>query len=552
MRKITLTLPDGSKMEPPAGRNLWEVSRAPGSGAHGLVLAAKLDNRLCPLDVVPDRSARLEWVTYSDKPGLEIYQRSASFILNMAVAELYHNTRLVIGHSISNGFYYDFYCGIPVTQELLNEITAKMHEIIAGDLPFKRLLLPRAEAVRYFAGRAMGDSQRLVENSAIEQVQIYENGHFANIEIYPLAFSSGAVSRFELKTYSPGFVILFPEPDDFTVNSHIGKTRKLFQIYQESKNWGKILGVSDVGRLDQIIAKNGISEIIKVAESLHEKKIARIADTVSARREELRLVLIAGPSASGKTTFSKRLATQLQVNGIRPLALSMDNYFVDRESCPRDERNELDFEALGALDLELFNRHLADLLEGREVAVPHFDFETGCRRREHNNLWLEDDQILVVEGIHALNPKISASVPERNKFRIYVSALTQLTVNDHSRISTTDTRILRRLVRDSRFRNYSADQTLKRFPSVIRGERRNTFPFQESADAMFNSSLVYELAVLRDLAVPLLEIIPADNETYTEAQRLLTFLMLFRPVTADEVPPTSILREFIGGSSFHY
>ena len=552
MPKITLTLADGSKIETMPGKSLYDISRAPGSGARGLVLAAKVDNRLCPLDTAAESSARLEWVTYSGKPGLEIYQRSASFILNMAVAELYHNTRLVIGHSISNGFYYDFYCAIPVTQELLNEITAKMHGIIAADLPFQRRLLPRAEAIDYFAGRSMSDSRRLVENSTVELVQVYENGRFANIEIYPLAFSTGAVSRFELKSYSPGFVILFPEQEDFTVTSHIGKTRKLFQIYQESKNWGKILGVSDVGRLDQIVARNGISEIIKVAESLHEKKIARIADTITAKKEDLRLVLVAGPSASGKTTFSKRLATQLQVNGIRPLALSMDNYFVDRESCPRDERGELDFEALDALDLDLFNRHLADLLEGREVAVPRFDFETGRRRSEHRSLWLEDDQTLVVEGIHALNPRISASVPERHKFRIYVSALTQLTINDHSRISTTDTRILRRLVRDSRFRNYNAAQTLKRFPSVIRGERRNTFPFQESADVMFNSALVYELAVLKDLAVPLLEKIAPDDETYTEAQRLLQFLMLFQPVAADEVPPTSILREFIGGSSFHY
>jgi uridine kinase len=548
MPKIVLTLPDGKQINAAAGKNLFELSH----GSSGLILAAKFDGRLTPLDTVPDRSARLQWVTYSDKPGLEIYQRSASFILNMAVAELYHNIRLVIGHSISNGFYYDFYCGIPVTQELLNEITAKMREIIGRDLPFQHRLLPREQAIRYFADRAMSDSRRLVENSSIDQVQVYENGRFANIEIYPLAYSSGAVSRFELKTYSPGFVILFPEQEDFTVNSHIGKTRKLFQIYQESKNWGKILGVSDVGRLDQIIAKGGISEIIKVAESLHEKKIARIADTITSRKEELRLVLIAGPSASGKTTFSKRLSTQLQVNGIRPLALSMDNYFVDRQSCPLDGSGEFDFEALGALDLDLFNRHLADLLEGREVAVPKFDFETGRRESEHHNLWLEDDQILVVEGIHALNPKISASVPERNKFRIYVSALTQLTINDHSRISTTDTRILRRLVRDSSFRNYNAAQTLKRFPSVIRGERRNTFPFQESADVMFNSSLVYELAVLKDPALPLLEMITADDETYTEAQRLLMFLMLFQPVAADEVPPTSILREFIGGSSFQY
>jgi uridine kinase len=548
MGKITLTLPDGNTIETPDGKSIYELSR----GASGLVLAARLDNDLVPLDTAPGRDARLEWVTYGEKAGQEAYQRSASFILNMAVTELYHNTRLVIGHSISNGFYYDFFCGIPVTQELLNEITARMRDISARNLPFQRRLLPRAEAVRYFSGRGMSDSRRLVENSTIEHVQIYECGNFANLEIYPLAYSTGAVSRFELKSYSPGFVILFPEPEDFTVNSSIGKTRKLFQIYQESKNWGKILGVSDVGRLDQIIARNNVSEIIKVAEALHEKKIARIADTITTRREDLRLVLVTGPSAAGKTTFCKRLSAQLQVNGIRPLALSMDNYFVDREACPRDESGEFDFEALEALDLGLFNCHLADLLEGREVAVPKFDFETGRRAAGHRLMWLEDDQLLLVEGIHALNPKISASVLERHKFRIYISALTQLTLNDHSRISTTDTRILRRMVRDSRYRNYSAAQTLRRFPSVIRGERRNTFPFQENADVMFNSALAYELAVLKDLAMPLLEKIPREDETYPEARRLLNFLMLFQPVAADEVPPTSILREFIGGSSFRY
>jgi len=548
MGKITLTFPDGNTITATPGKSLYDLSR----GSSGLGLAARLDNDLVSLDTVPAKNARVEWVTYGEKAGLEVYQRSASFILNMAVNELYHNTRLVIGHSISNGFYYDFSCGIPVTQELLLEITARMREISARNLPFERLVLPRAEAIQYFAGRGMSDSRRLVESSTIDPAQIYECGKFANLEIYPLAYATGAVSRFELKSYSPGFVILFPELDDFTVNSNIGKTRKLFQIYQESKNWGKILGVSDVGRLDQIIARKNISEIIKVAEALHEKKIARIADTVTGRREDLRLVLVTGPSAAGKTTFCKRLSAQLQVNGIRPLALSMDNYFVDREACPRDERGEFDFEALEALDLDLFNRHLADLLEGREVAVPKFDFETGRRAAGNRHLWLEDDQMLLVEGIHALNPKISASVPERHKFRIYISALTQLTINDHSRISTTDTRLLRRMVRDSRYRNYSAAQTLKRFPSVIRGERRNTFPFQENADVMFNSALAYELAVLTDLAVPLLVAIPRSDETYPEARRLLNFLMLFLPVAADEVPPTSILREFIGGSSFRY
>lgn len=548
MGKITLTLPDNSKIAALPGQALFELSR----GASGLVLAAQLDGDLVPLDVIPERDARLDWVTYGEKAGVEAYQRSASFILNMAVSELFRNTRLVIGHSISFGFYYDFACGIPVTQELLNEISARMREICARDLPFRRLRLSRAQAVDFFAGRAMSDSRRLAEHFPGDELQVYECGNFANLEIYPLAFSTGAVSRFELKSYSPGFVMLFPEPDDFTVNSHIGKTRKLFQIYQESKEWGNILGVSDVGRLDQIIARDNISEIIKVAEALHEKKIARIADAITEQRDNLRLALVTGPSAAGKTTFCKRLSAQLQVNGIRPLALSMDNYFVDREACPRDENGEYDFEAVEALDLDLFNRHLSDLLEGREVPVPRFNFETGRRAPEHHLTWLEDDQVLLVEGIHALNPRISAAVDEHAKFRIYISALTQLTVNDHSRISTTDTRMLRRMVRDSRYRNYSAADTLKRFPSVVRGERRNTYPFQENADVMFNSALVYELAVLRDLALPLLEAIPRDDETYAEAQRLSAFLRLFRPVAADEVPPTSILREFIGGSSFRY
>jgi uridine kinase len=548
MGKITLTLPDGAQIKTLPGQSLYELAR----GASGLVLAARLDSELVPLDTVPGRDARLEWVTYGEKAGVEVYQRSASFILNMAVAELFRNTRLVIGHSISFGFYYDFACGIPVTQELLNEIAARMRDIIARDLPFRRRLLKRAQAIDTFAARAMSDSRRLAEYSPCETLPVYECGSFANLEIYPLAYSTGAVSRFELKSYSPGFVMLFPEPEDFTVNSHIGKARKLFQIYQESKEWGTILGVSDVGRLDQVIARGGVSEIIKVAEALHEKKIARIADTLSERRDRLRLVLVTGPSAAGKTTFCKRLSAQLRVNGVRPLALSMDDYFIDRERCPRDDSGEYDFESPEALDIDLFNRHLFDLLAGREVPVPKFDFETGRRAAGHRLTWLEDDQVLLVEGIHALNPRVSASVAETAKFRVYISALTQLTLNDYSRISTTDTRILRRMVRDSRYRHYSAAETLKRFPSVIRGERRNTFPFQENADVMFNTALVYELAVLRGLALPLLTAIPPADAAYPETRRLLAFLELFLPVAADEVPPTSILREFIGGSSFRY
>jgi uridine kinase len=523
------------------------------------LLAAKLDGRLVPLDAVPADAPPTEPVTAASPEGMDIYRRSASFILHMAVAELFGNCRLQVGHSIANGFYYDLLADVPVNAAMLQAIAARMRDIIARDLPFTRRRLDRSQALAFFADRAMADNRLLIEHSPLDSFPIYECGRFASIEMFPLAPSTGSVSAFELKTYSPGFVILFPDPGDFSVNVHLGLTRKLFEIYRESRSWGQILGVHNVGRLNQTVAAGQISELIKIAESLHEKKIARIADAVAERRFDLgavrdrvRLVLIAGPSAAGKTTFTKRLAIQLQVNGIRPVSISMDNYFIDREKCPRDENGEYDFEALEVLDLDLFNRHLADLLAGREVAMPHFDFECGRRKSERSRLHLEDDQILLVEGIHGLNERLSQSVPASSKLKIYISALTQLTINDRSRIPTTDTRILRRMIRDNRYRNYSAAETLKRFPSIIRGERQHIFPFQENADIIFNSALVYELAVLKDLALPLLESVKAGHEAFIEAQRLIAFLSLFRPVTPDEIPPTSILREFLGGSSFSY
>jgi len=552
MKSISLLFPDGRKVALAKGQTLAHVAREFNRDFPDLILAATLDRRLVSLDTAPDADAQVEFVTYRSRMGQEIYQRTAAFLLNMAVVELYHNTRLVIGHSLASGIYYDFYTAVPVTQDLLDGIAAKMREIAGRNLPLQHRIMNRERAIAFIAERAMSDSLRLAEHSPLEEIQIYEGGRFANIEMYPLAPTTGVVSRFALKTYSPGFVLLFPDPADFSLNTNIGKTRKLFQIYRESIEWGKILGVNDVGRLNQVVAAGGVSEIIKVAESLHEKKIARIADTVSDQQEDVRLVLIAGPSASGKTTFSKRLATQLKVNGVRPIALSLDNYFVDRESCPRDEHGEFDFESLAAVDLGLFNSQLADLLEGREVSVPRFDFESGRRESDYRQLRLEDDQILMVEGIHALNPKVSETVAEAHKFKIYISALTQLTIDEHSRISTTDTRLLRRLVRDHNYRGYQPGETLRRFPSVIRGERRNTFPFQENADVMFNSALAYELAVLKEFAVPLLETIAHDDAAFPDARRLLTFLKLFQPVAADEIPPTSILREFIGGSSFKY
>ncbi|HNX97681.1 MAG TPA: nucleoside kinase, partial [Candidatus Aminicenantes bacterium] len=516
------------------------------------VLAAKLDGRLVPLAFVPERDGRLEWVTYADREGREVYRRTLQFILAMAVRELYANSRLAIGHSLGSGIYYDLFLDTPVNGEILGQIRRRMTEIVARNTPFVRRLVPRAEAAAFFTARAASDKVRLLENSDLDEVSIYENSGWAEIGSHPLAPATGAITRFELKSYSPGFLLLFPSAQDFTVPTTIGLTAKLFHVYQESQAWGKIQGVANVGRLNELNRGGGMSELIKVGECLHEKKIADLADAIAARRGQVRLVMIAGPSSSGKTTLAKRLAIHLRVNGVRPVMISMDNYFCDRDQCPRDEAGNFDFESLEALDVALFNRQLETLLTGGEVTLPRFDFISGKREMNWRPLHLEDDQLMIVEGIHGLNDQLSAQIPGPSKFLIYISALTQLTLDDHNRISTTDTRMVRRLVRDHKYRGYSAAETLRRFPSVMRGEEKHIFPFQERADAMFNSALFFELAILKPLAEPLLAEISPTDPVFSEAQRLLGFLRLFLPAASDELPPTSILREFVGGSSFPY
>lgn len=552
MEKIKLTLDNGAVMDVEKGTSLFDIAKKTPADPELQILAAHVNNHLRPLDYAPQEDAAVEFLTYASKMGRKVYRRTANFILYMAVHELYYNTRLVIGHSLADGFYFDFFLDIPVNREVLNSIRDKMREIIETDTPFVHQTLKREEAIKFFRERAMSDKVRLLQNTDLPEVMVYQNGPFCDLAVYPLAYSTGAVSKFALHTYSPGFVMQFPDQERFQLKTDTGKNTKLFNIYQESKSWGQILGVNNVGRLNEIINNDGVSDLIKVAEGLHEKKIANIADAVDQHREDVKIVLIAGPSAAGKTTFTKRLAIQLMVNGIRPISISVDNYFVDRELCPRDENGEYDFEALEALDLELFNRHLGELMEGREIALPKFDFEIGKRIPAHRRLRLEDDQILLVEGIHCLNERLTEAVDEKNKLKIYINALTQLCIDDHNRISTTDTRILRRMIRDKKYRNYEASETLDRFASVIRGERKHIFPLQESADFVFNSALVYELAVLKDFSLPLLRAIPESDAMYPEAERLLNFLELFRAVPAEEIPPTSILREYIGDSSFKY
>ncbi len=551
MEKNILHL-DGEKIIIEKGTKLLDIIDKFKTEKKFPILAAKVNNKLVSLNFIPDKDMIIEPITFKSKEGKEVYRRTAAFILYMAAEELYNNSRLVIRHSFGGGSYYDYYTDIPVNQEIIDSLSDKMNELINSDLILNEKTLTKKTALKYFKKRAQSDKVRLIDGIEAKKITIHEGRSFSNIGLYPLAPSTGFITNFRLKTYHPGFILQLPEKDDFKCNPNTGHYPKLFKIFRESKIWGKILNVSNVGRLNQIINNNGTSELIKIAESLHEKKIAQIADEITKKRDDVRLVLISGPSAAGKTTFSKRLSINLRVNGIRPIAVSMDNYFVDRDKCPKDEFGEYDFEAVEAINIDLFNIQLAKLLNGDEVGIPKYDFETGKSILNFKQVRLEDDQILIVEGIHGLNGRLTSLIPEKNKLKIYISALTQLSIDDHNRIPTTDTRILRRMIRDRNYRNYSASETLSRFTSVIKGEEKHIFPFQESADIMFNSSLVYELALLKNFAIPILSEIKETDKTYTEAQRLLKFLELFKPVPASEIPPTSILREFIGGSSFKY
>ncbi len=518
------------------------------------ILAAKVNNKLHSLKYRMHRDCRLEFITYRDREGVEVYRRSLCTILALAIQELRSNTRLVISHSLGNAYYYDYYTDIPVSERLLAIITDKMNEIIERDEPIERQVVTLEEARKLFAELGQSDKTLLLSYCELEKMAIYTCGTFVDIGYGPLVPSAGYIRKFKLKPYHHGFLLIFPEQETMEISYEVKSRRKLFQTYHEQKKWGKILEVNNVGRLNDKIHHGEISELIKVAEALHEKKLAAIADEITKRKDDIRLVLIAGPSSSGKTTFSKRLTIHLKATGLRPVALSLDNYFVDREHTPRDEEGNYDFEHLEALDLELFNEHLTRLLEGKEVGIPKFSFSKGRREEETTPLRIDDDQILIIEGIHGLNPRLTYSVPAHNKFKIFVSCLTQLSIDDYNRIPTTDTRCLRRMVRDEKFRGYGAAETLSRWPSVRRGEERWIFPFQEEADVMFNSALTYELCVLKRRAVPLLKRIPREHEMYNEARRLLRFLAYFQDIEKyePEIPPTSILREFIGGSSFHY
>ncbi len=482
--------------------------------------------------------------------GYKIYNRTLQFIFIKASLDLFPNSVITIEHSIGEGVFGEIHKEIALNEEDLKKIKERMLEIISQDIPIKKIRMKRKEAIKVFEGYGMEDKVSLLNHVSFEDVSLYELDGRYDYFYGQMAFSTGVIKAFDLMYYDPGFILRAPKKDNLDVISDFKENRKLSQIFMESEKWLNIIGVGEVGSLNDKVENLELRDLIMVSEALHEKKIAEIADMIHERKET-KVVLIAGPSSSGKTTFANRLYIKLRVNGYMPIPISLDDYFVDREHTPKDENGEYDFESVYSLDLELFNSHLSRLLEGEEIEIPSFNFRKGTREWLGNKLKLPNNGIILIEGIHGLNPILTNSILDKQKFKIYISALTQLNLDNHNRIATTDIRRVRRIVRDFLSRGYGAEETLKMWPSIRRGEEKNIFVFQEEADVMFNSTLVYELCVLKKYALDELEKIKPDSKVYLLASRLKAFLGFFKELDKEYVPTNSILREFIGGSDFY-
>jgi uridine kinase len=541
-------LADGRVLEAPVGTSLeayFDVALADGPVP---VIAALVDGELRELTYPIQRDARVDALLLSDSDGVRIYRRSLAFLLVAAVRELFPEAQIFVEYSVPFG---GFFCQVrgrePFSVKELAQIETRMRQIVAEDVPIAKERVPLEDATELIKARGEEDKVKLLLRRQKDYLVLY-NLHGTRDYFHGYMVPSTKYLRyFAIYPYPPGFLLQYPRRHRPTELLQRQDYPQLTAVFREYGEWLRLLGVDSVSALNDAIANDRIREVILVSEALHEERIARIAGEIARRQCAVRLVLIAGPSASGKTSFSKRLAVQLLAHGARPFALELDNYFVDRDLTPRDENGEYDFESMGALDVPLFNQHLLALMNGEEVQLPHFNFHTGSRE-PGKTVQLGPDHIIIVEGIHGLNPQLVPSVPEECTYRIYASALTQLNIDRHNRVPTTDTRLLRRIVRDATYRGYSAEETLNRWESVRRGEKWHIFPYQENADVMFNSALAYELAVLKPLAEPLLLQVEHTSPRYVEAKRLLTFLQWFEPCGPELIPNNSLLREFVGGS----
>lgn len=547
-KTVEIHLPNGMVLCGPRGATAEEFMLQLDSSDQPPIVGAIVDGSLRELTFPIMMDANVRPVTMGDADGMRIYRRSLTFLLETAFEKRYPDATLVIDHSVSSGGYFCHVTGRPpLSQAELEEIEADMRALAANDLPFQRQLLPLDEASAYFEKNGFEDKVRLLAHRKKDYLTVYQLDEHLDYHHGYMLPSSSYLRWFGLARTGEGFTLRFPRRHKPTELLPLPEYPKLLATFQQYGDWLWRLGISSVGALDDAIQSSRIREVILVSEALHEERVADIAAQIAARTGLVRIVLVAGPSSSGKTTFSKRLTIQMLAQGISPFPLELDHYFKNRAETPLDENGEFDFESLKALDTERLQVDLSRLIACEQVQLPYYNFKTG-EREPGETVQLEDGQIIILEGIHGLNPELIPGIPTSQTFRIYVSALTQLNLDRHNRVSTTDTRLLRRIVRDARERGYNAVDTIKRWESVRRGEKRYIFPYQENADVMFNSALAYELAVLKPLAEPLLRQVPYGTAEFVEAKRLLAFLEWFLPLEGDLVPDNSILREFIGGS----
>ena len=518
-------------------------------------VSARVNNKVESLNFRIYNNKDVEFLDITSSSGMRTYIRSLCFVLCKAVEDLYPSGSIALEHPVSKGFYCQLKLDRSIGLDDVQRIKQRMKEIIADNLPFERFEKHTIEVVELFRQKGMDDKVHLLETSGNLYSYYYTLGNTIDYYYGSLLPSTGYIHLFDLVKYYDGLLLQVPNRQNPQKLEEIVKQEKMLEVFKEHRRWNQILGVSTVGDFNKACIAGHATELINVSEALQEKRISQIADEIFNRGQKgcpVKLILISGPSSSGKTTFSKRLSVQLMANGLRPYPVSLDDYFVNRVDTPKDENGNYDYESLYALDLDFFNQQLKALLNGEEVELPRFNFSTGIREMSGRRLKLDENMILILEGIHALNPELTPHIPAESKFKIYVSALTTILLDNHNYIPTTDNRLLRRIIRDFKYRGYSAEDTISRWPSVRAGEDKWIFPYQENADVMFNSALLFELAIIKDSAEPILRKVPNNRPEYSEAYRLRKFLEFFVPLQDKELPPTSLLREFLGGSSFRY
>ena len=517
---------------------------------HGPV-SARVNNKVEGMHYRVYNSKDVEFLDMASASGSRAYTRTLFFVLCKAVQDIYPNTDVVIDIPVSNGFYVDIRLGRPVVEEDVNILRRRMQEIIDAKMPIRRYMVPTEDAIALFQEKGDVEKVKLLKTSGSIYTTYYKIGEYVDFYYGTLLTNTSGLYLFGLEKYYDGMLLRIPSLKDPDKLGEMTKQDKMFDIFKEHHRWQDILGIRTVGDFNQAIDAGHATDIINISEALQEKKIANIAEDI-ANRQGVKLVLLAGPSSSGKTTSCKRLSIQLAVNGLKPLQISLDDYFVDRDRTPKDDNGEYDFESIYALNLDLLNEQFNALFRGEEVELPKYDFPSGKSVKSGKKLKMEPNNVLVVEGIHALNPELTAHIPQDQIYRVYASALTTILLDNHNYIPTTDNRLLRRIIRDYKYRGVSAQETIHRWPSVRAGENKWIFPYQENADAMFNTAMLYELSVIKMQAEPLLQQVPENCEEHAEAYRLLKFLKYFKGIPYNNLPPTSLLREFLGGSSFHY